>query len=215
MDDNFPKRLASAIEKSGLAKKDVAMGTGVLPPALSRWLKGSIPEARHLNALSKVLNVPVNWLLNGTPGQEHIERVEALASAPPPKIIQPNWLPVISWAHAGDAASYEELPKHWQEYIPTTCQARDAFALVIEGDSMSPYCRDKDIAVVMPHEEPRNGCMVVAKLRNDGVVLRRYGRKDDSIRLTPENRIYPTRDYKPHDFHWIYPVHSTIRREWH
>lgn len=217
MNENFSTRLARAIEQAGLPKKDVASAVGVHPPALSRWLNGSVPESRYLIALANTLNVRVNWLLNGD-GPEptsQIELVESFDRTPPPeRTIQPTWLPVISWAHAGEATSYEELPKHWQEHIPTTCKSRDAFALIISGDSMSPYCRDGDIAVVMPHEEPRNGCMVVAKLRCDGIVLRRYARAKDIIRLSPENPAYPPADYSPKDFHWIYPVHSTVRREW-
>lgn len=127
-----------------------------------------------------------------------------------------RWVPVVSWAHAGEAASYEELPPHWRDdSAPTECRDPKAFALVVDGDSMEPRCLNGDIVVVMPSEEPRSGCLVVAKLRDDGVVLRRYSHLSGGrIRLTAYNSLYPATDHDRAEFHWIYPVESTVRKEW-
>lgn len=216
MNDKFSLNLAALIEADGRPKNAIAKAVGVQPPALSRWLKGAIPDGKHLASLSKVLNVSVNKLLNAEakdPAQM-VERKESFSREPMLSTMAPSWIPVISWAHAGNACSYEELPPHWQEYIPTICKSPDTFALSIEGDSMLPYCREGDVAVVMPHELPRNGCLVVAKLKNDGVVLRRFSQAKNTIRLTPNNPIYLPTEHNETDFHWIYPVHSTVRREW-
>ncbi len=218
MSDNFQQRLSKAIHASGMAKREVAEAVGVQPPALSRWLSGTIPEARHLSSLAQTLNIPVNWLISGEgplPESRQVEMVHSRVQEMPPEfIVMPNRVPLISWAHAGAATSYEELPQSWQESVPTTCKSPGAFALSIEGDSMQPYCHQGDIAIVMPHEEPRGGCLIVAKLRNDGVLLRRYTKTLEGIRLTAYNPVYPASDYNPEEFHWIYPVHSTVRREW-
>lgn len=63
--DTFSERLEQAIQASGRAKSDIADSVGVKPPALSRWLRGSQPEHRHLAAIAKELNVDVNWLISG------------------------------------------------------------------------------------------------------------------------------------------------------
>ena len=123
-------------------------------------------------------------------------------------------IPVISWAHAGAATSYEELPAHWQERIPTMCRGKRAFGLIIEGDSMMPRCEPGDIVNVDPDLEPRNGCLVVVKLKNDGVMLRRFTRLSDTrVKLIAYNTLYPSTEHELKEFHWIYPVHSTFRRE--
>jgi len=219
MESNFSQRLAKAIHASGLPKKAIAEAVGVQPPALSRWLnQGVIPEAKYLTALSSALDVDVNWLLTGegpTPSARMVELVEGGVNESPASFnVRANVVPLLSWAHAGVAASYEELPKDWQEMIPTTCRSPDAFALEIEGDSMQPYCFPGDIAIIMPHEAPRNGRLAVVKLKDDGVVLRRYSRAGGVIRLTPHNPVYLPADHQPRDFQWIYPVHSIFRREW-
>jgi len=138
-------------------------------------------------------------------------------ATPSPSVFRHDvtWVPLVSWAHAGKAATYEELPAHWQDSIPTICQSPNAFALQIEGDSMEPRCEQGDVVIVMPGEEARNGCLAVAKLVDDGVVLRRYTKlANGQVRLIAYNTMYPTLDYESAAFHWIYPVHSTVRREW-
>jgi SOS-response transcriptional repressor LexA len=216
MSDNFSSHLAHAIEKSGRAKGEIAKAIGVQPPALSRWLSGTVPEAKHLAALARELNVNVNWLISEdrkpSPGDKFV--FEANQGSSMPLFLMPHYVPLLSWAHAGESTSYEELPKHWQEQISIPTKIEDGFALTIEGDSMEPRCMAGDIVIIMPREEPRNGCLVVAKLRDDGVVLRRYAAAKGIIRLTPQNPIYPSADYTRSDFHWIYPVSSTMRKEW-
>lgn len=133
----------------------------------------------------------------------------------PPGAQDVRWVPMISWAHAGAAVNYEELPLDDQVRVPTTCRDPKAFSLTVEGDSMEPRIHEGDQLVLMPAEEPRNSCLVVAKLRDDGVVVRRFMRlPNERIRLIAYNELYPPVDYTPKDFHWIYPVHSTVRKEW-
>lgn len=64
----FAERLARAIEADGRKKGEIAKAVGIKAPALSRWLSGAKPEARHLNKLAKVLNVSVNWLMEDAQG---------------------------------------------------------------------------------------------------------------------------------------------------
>ena len=124
-------------------------------------------------------------------------------------------VPVISWAHAGDAATYEELPIDWQQTVPSTCKDKDAFGLEVEGDSMQPNYQPGTVLIVMPTREPRNGCLVVAKLKKNGVVFRRFNLiADNCIRLSAYNPIYPPYEGSNEDFWWIYPIHSTVKNEW-
>jgi phage repressor protein C with HTH and peptisase S24 domain len=227
-DVNFRDRLSSAISRSPLSKGEIASRVGVQPPALSRWIRGATPDMKHLTSLANVLNVDVQWLLTGQGLLDTLNNSmsttisQLVGKSAPPKSnvsidsIPMRWVPVISWAHAGQAQAYEELPTQWQnESVPTTCRDEKAFGLIIEGDSMEPRCMPGDRVVIMPSEPPRNGCLVVAKLKNDGVLLRRFMRLPDGrIRLIAYNEIYPAMDYESSEFHWIYPVSETVRKEW-
>lgn len=143
---------------------------------------------------------------------DHVIREDPAPYSTPP-MMSVRAVPVLSWAHAGAAVAYEELPRTWQSQTWTTSRNMQAFALTVEGDSMMPHCLPGDLVVLSPGEEPRNGQLVVAKLRDDGIVLRRYTRLNAStIRLSAYNPVYPAVDYPASAFHWIYPVDSLNRR---
>lgn len=129
----------------------------------------------------------------------------------------PRRLQVVSWAHAGQAASYEELPKEWQRTVYSDCSDPDAFAIEIEGDSMEKEYREGDVAIVMPSIKPVNHSLVIAKLKTDGITFKMLsfvGPGGKTIRLSSLNPVYAPADYTERDFHWIYPVHSVTRMVW-
>lgn len=121
-------------------------------------------------------------------------------------------IPVVGWAHAGEAASYEEIPQSWADMVPTECRDERAFGLRLEGDSMEASdggglsFRDGDLLVAMPSARPYSGCFVVAKFTNDGVTFRRLETVGRKIILAPLNKRYDVTEHDEHEFHWIYPV---------
>jgi phage repressor protein C with HTH and peptisase S24 domain len=126
-------------------------------------------------------------------------------------------VPVISWARAGLAASYEEIPKDWQETIPTDCPDENAFGLIIEGDSMTPNYQSGDVVVVMPGQAPRTNGLVVARIHDQEVVFKVLTLMKGSrpFRLTSYNhQIYHPRDLRQDEVTWIYPAYEVRRRLW-
>ena len=123
-------------------------------------------------------------------------------------------IPVVGWAHAGEAGSYEELPKDWQIRLPTDCPDRHAFAVILEGDSMEPKFSEGDWLIVQPSEVAYSGCLVVARFANDGVIFRRMERNGEEIILKPLNEGWPITRHRPEDFTWIYPVWGRFTPIW-
>ena len=121
---------------------------------------------------------------------------------------------VIGWAHAGEAASYEEIPGDWQRTVPTECQDPDAFAVQLEGDSMEPKFTDGDVLVVQPNEQPYSGCYVVARFADDGVIFRRMEMSGGKIVLKPLNDGWPATSHMMEEFSWIYPVWGRWTQIW-
>jgi SOS-response transcriptional repressor LexA len=223
-----------------ISQTDLSRLLHVGQSTVSRWLNGAVPQPRSAIPLAAALSVRMNWLLHGK-GEKDLDEKEialreskilggnplmpideppvlredsAAYHARPPNAGGVRWVRLLSWAHAGAATTYEELPQDWQEEVPVPKFIGRAFALRIQGDSMEPRCIHGDCVIVVPDEEPQTGNLVVAKMRNDGIVLRRYSLLSAGrIQLTPYNPIYPTTDHTPEEFHWIYPVHSTLRLE--
>lgn len=153
-----------------------------------------------------------SWKPSENPLQAEVK--SQLNTYMPPGAELVRWIPVVSWAHAGTATVYEELPLDWQDLVPVPKLNGRAFGLRIQGDSMEPRCLNGDIVIVLPDEQAVTGNLVVVKLKSDGIMLRRFSLLSNGrIRLTAYNDAYPPADYDLTEFHWIYPVHSTMRLE--
>jgi len=123
-------------------------------------------------------------------------------------------IPVLGWAHAGEAAAYEELPESWQDKVPTECRDPKAFAVRLEGESMEPKFSEGDLLILQPSKQPYNGCLAVCRFQNDGIVFRRLDLSPGKVRLMALNPLYPPSEHTPEDFSWIYPVWGRWTQIW-
>lgn len=63
---NFPARLSSLMETSGLKQKDISEKSGVAASALINYKNGrNLPSAIELYKLSKFFGCSMEWLLTG------------------------------------------------------------------------------------------------------------------------------------------------------
>jgi len=121
---------------------------------------------------------------------------------------------VVGWAHAGEAQDYEELPSSWQERVPTECRDPQAFAVRLEGESMTPRYEDGDVLVLMPNEEIYSGVLAVVRLVNGGVVFRRIEIRGERLRLVPFNERYEVEEFSEDEISWAYPLWGSWRQSW-
>jgi SOS-response transcriptional repressor LexA len=123
-------------------------------------------------------------------------------------------VPVISWASAGRGKDFDDLDAQLDEQVSSDCRDTNAFAIILEGDSMEPSFFAGDRVVFMPNSEPRNGDAVLARLNDGGVLFKRYlctGPEGTRIRLTSENPNYSPIELKRADFRFIYPAYEVKR----
>lgn len=129
-------------------------------------------------------------------------------------------IPVLGWAHAGDAVCYDEVPPSWQDWIPTECRDKHAFALRLEGDSMKATNQglsfdDGDLIIAMPSEEWYSGCFAICRFTDHGVVFRRIEKSSGgSISLVPLNERYPIEQHALSAFDKIIPVWGRWTQLW-
>jgi phage repressor protein C with HTH and peptisase S24 domain len=206
--------LERPIEKAALAGR-----MGVPLERVEDWFHGrKKPRAREIRDLAALFNAEPEWLATGEgprlkfmplPTPQGFSSQEGVGAVPVREV------PVISWAHAGTAATYEEMPRHFHGKVATSSRGRRVYGLRVEGDSMIPRYNPGDIVILDADGEPRNGKGVVVKFSNDAVQIRLYHKlSNGKIRLTSTRpEIYPTDDYNPEDFHWIHPVLQTVRDE--
>lgn len=129
--------------------------------------------------------------------------------------IPPRKVPVVSWAQAGLARAYEDLCSHIDELVETDCKDTNAFAIIIEGDSMEDAFFAGDRVIFAPNLEPRNGDAVVAKLKDGRVYFKyfmRTGPEGSKVRLDSENENYAPMEFERPEFEFIYPAWEVKRR---
>jgi len=123
-------------------------------------------------------------------------------------------LPVLSWAQAGEAVEFGEIPRDWNEVVPSDVTDEQAFGVRLRGDSMEPRFSDGDIAILLPSVPATNGETVVANLRDEGILCKIMHVQLDKnlIKLSSYNPAYPPLERHRDQFHWIYPVSSVIKQ---
>lgn len=101
-------------------------------------------------------------------------------------------IPLLGTVAAGMPLFAEE---NVEDNIPLAAQLLgngNFFALHIQGDSMiGAGIQDGDIAVIKQSQTARNGEIVVARIAEEMVTLKRYFKEQNRIRLQPENPEYP------------------------
>lgn len=91
-------------------------------------------------------------------------------------------------------------------------KAEDAFALRVKGDSMiNAGINDRDLVIVSPNEQAKNGDIIVAML-NDEATVKRFEVINNQIRLIAENNAYqPIEVNKQDDFKVVGKVKGVVR----
>jgi SOS-response transcriptional repressor LexA len=122
-------------------------------------------------------------------------------------------LPVLSWAQAGQATEYGEIPADWEEVVPSDVSDQRAFGVRLRGDSMEPKFSDGDIAILLPSIAPTNGDIVVANLKDEGVLCKLMHVQLDKnlIILSSYNPAYPPMERHRDQFNWMFPVSSIMK----
>ena len=205
-----------AATRAGLSQAEIAARLGITNAKSGRvnnWFSArNFPRSSERPALARLLGVRSEWLFHGEGEPQQYSDNPEVNEAVARFGIKMREVPVISWSHAGEAAVYEEMPKHFAGTVHTASTDPKAFGLTVEGDSMEPRVYPGDRVVCEPSREPANGKPVVVRFRNDSVQLRFFHRMPNGkIRLAPANPIYPAIEHDPEEFFWIYPVKELVR----
>jgi repressor LexA len=101
-----------------------------------------------------------------------------------------NRIPVIGRVAAGTPILAEENIEGSLVIDPALTKSGNSFALKVKGDSMIKVgIFDGDFVIVEPQKEAKTGDIVVA-LIDDEATVKTFERKNDKVRLLPENDNY-------------------------
>ncbi len=208
----FGKRLLDCRLAQGWSQRDAATQIGVALRSVQSWEMGqTLPHPAKVQKVAATFNRPIAWFFGD---DSSIPRGLA-AQLQATSLTKSQAIPVVSWASAGYGGSYGDPATQIDEYLNSDCKDPNAYALILEGDSMTPEYRSGDRVIFMPNEQPKNGDVVVARLEENGEVFFKlyhtFGKDGEMVRLSSYNPVYPPLEYRRDQFRFIHPMHSLIR----
>jgi len=208
------QQLGAAIEKAiklkGVSKKQVADDFGVKPPSIQDWIKrGTIGKDKIEQLFEYFSDV-------ATPEDFGMNRPDIIYKNNRGEIIEfelkahsadlnKKAIPVVGSIPAGGAKEIVDsfaMGGGFEYLIPDVDVGENAFALIIEGDSMIPRFSTGDKVIIDPAVNPRPGDFVAFRLiaakQDPAGTFKQYrprGLNDkgkDYYELVPLNENYPT-----------------------
>jgi phage repressor protein C with HTH and peptisase S24 domain len=123
-------------------------------------------------------------------------------------------VPLLGWAQAGEAVDFEAVVD-WENFVSAEIDDPKAVAVRIRGDSMAPRYQAGDIAVLACSDAAKNDDIVIAKLRDEGIVFKKLQIVDPQrqlYRFISFNDQYAPLDRTADKIVWLYPVDSVIQK---
>lgn len=202
----------AALRATGLSMQQLGERLGY--KSLSRAYSGEIPlpEARRIH-LEDLVTLSRHYGENTNFVSSPVETVKAGLVGQKPGIDLPSGMsarlvPLLSFAQAGqyEVAHGDEA---WagDGFIAFNVEDRKAFALQIEGDSMTPQIAHGDVVVVSPGGGVKRGDEVVVKTTDGEVFCKVWGGESaGAVVLMSYNAAHVDLRIPRDQIAWIYPV---------
>ena len=172
---DFKERINYMMKRRDVANAaELSRMTGLTQVAIRNYMRGiKVPNAQALIKLSKSLNTTTDYLLTGSP-------------------IRPDRIPLLSKIPGGAPVAFTdgEYPVGFGEEFVDRGDVSDtnAFALIVDGDSMSPRINSGDIVIISPNAPVNSRCIAAVTIRNEDHTLKRIIFLDKGkLLLQPEN----------------------------
>ena len=138
-------------------------------------------------------------------GRRPARAEQASASGPARLSDVPVQLVTLEGPDDSDVAEYMVSPEVRARFC-------DAFAVRIDGASMSPEIRHGDLVVLSPRAPAADGRPAVVQLRRQiGVTCKLFRRQGDSVHLVPVNEQFGPQEFPAGEVVWALRVLATIR----
>lgn len=167
------RRLQQLVDASGAAQRAIAQRAGIPESTLRNILNGTStsPRSDTLGKLAQALDVTEQYLLTGSDAAAPQATPVLPNARPAPGLVLPaNFNLPRDLPALGTAAGSElgrgafQLSTDVVDYLrrpPALLGVRDAYALYVEGESMSPRFEPGDPIFVHPHRKAQPGDYIV------------------------------------------------------
>lgn len=171
------KKLKQLRKEFKLTQGELAAQFGVSQQAIAKWEAGHArPETETLSRIAEFFGVTTDYLLDMT----EVFTALRLTSS----------VRIIGTVKAGyDALALEE---DLGSALAEVKDAENYRYLVVKGDSMAPYIREGDLALVRLQPDLKSGDLGVVIYGDGEATLKKYYHSDGAVTLVPFNNAYET-----------------------
>jgi phage repressor protein C with HTH and peptisase S24 domain len=169
MTDGLARKIRERLDALGKTARAVSIEATGSPETIRGILSGRVrnPRIDTVQAIARALGLPAEELVALAAGSAPQEISEAPVE-PVATSLLPRDVPVLGTA-AGSLAGAFQLSDSPIDYVrrpPGLTNARDIYAIYIEGESMVPEHRPGDLRFVSPHKPPALGDTVIVQVRD-------------------------------------------------
>lgn len=168
----------------GLSQAAVAEHCKVSQQAVEQMEADQVQRPRYLAELAEILETNVKWLKEGagTPPQPVRTR--------PTGMYEAQWLgknlatkiPVWGVVDAQDGDKYalntEDTPIDYIEPLPQQNMDREAYGVLVAGESMFPALKPGYIACVNTRKPVIRGGLCVVEIKDDGAIIKEFVKRE-------------------------------------
>ncbi|SHI22967.1 repressor LexA [Sporobacter termitidis DSM 10068] len=171
------KKLKQLRKENRLTQEELARRFGVTQQTIAKWEAGrALPEPETISRIAGFFGVTTDYLLDMT---------ETFRAVGPVSSVR-----IIGTVRAGyDALALEEDLGSALAEVKNGSEYR---YLVVKGDSMAPYIREGDLALVRLQSDLQNGDLGVVIYGDGEATLKKYYCSDGAVTLVPFNDAYET-----------------------
>ena len=184
-------------KESGLNQKEFCIEIGISVNSYQNWKKTENVKIRDgtVEAVAEAFNKEIKWLNKSHTEVEFISKEKRQEwSNPRPMPPQGGYIPVVGLASAGEGITnfdeYEVGDSDLMVLKPYGLNDENAYGVLVEGDSMSPTLKPRQVVICSPNTTPQTGDIVVAKINGDECVIGEIHFSDTTITLKKHNPKY-------------------------
>ena len=186
-------RIKELREKFGLRQSDLGEQIGISGMAISSYENGKrMPSRITAEKMADIFKVSVDYLLGRTDDPTPPKKIEIKdkINLKENVVAFVGRVPILGRVAAGKPIPAIQEALGWMD-IPSPYKKLGVdFALVIDGDSMSPRLNKGDLALVHMQNNAENGEIAIVIINGNDGVCKQFFKKESSIVLHSINAAY-------------------------
>jgi len=173
-----PNNIRKLRRDKGMSMEALALELGITAPTINKIEKSQMRLTdKYLSSIANALGVSISALLNETPSEDTAASQKAM--------------PVYGLAAASIRGAFTMTtdPVEWVTAPPALTGVRDAYALIVTGNSMEPRYYAGDIVFINPNRPARLGDhVVIQEALNGGIAasIKRFEKQTETELITTQ-----------------------------